>query len=210
MSNQRNFFREFPAFFVWTLVFISLFGPTVSFAGVGVGLNFGRIVVDELLKPGATYDLPTIGVINTGDTEGEFQVSLAYHQDQPQERPDPAWLGFSPSSFKLAGGELKNVSLQLELPLKIKPGDYFAYIEAKPILKQESGTTFGIAAASELHFRVVPANIFQGIYYRFSSFLNRYSPWTYVIILIVAFAFLAVLLGKLFSFQVNIKRKKHE
>ncbi|MBI4359039.1 MAG: hypothetical protein HY577_00385, partial [Candidatus Nealsonbacteria bacterium] len=77
MFKQRNFFREFPTFFIssvarnkvlakgkvfiWTLVFISLLGPAVSFAKVGVGLNFGRIVVDEPLKPGTTYDLPTIG-----------------------------------------------------------------------------------------------------------------------------------------------------
>jgi len=207
MSNQRNFSREFQAFFVWTLVFISLLGSAVSFAKVGVGLNFGRIVVDEPLKPGTTYDLPTIGVINTGDTEGEFQVDIAYHQDQTQEKPDPTWLRFSPASFRLAGGELKNVFLQLALPLKVKPGDYFAYIEAKPILKQELGTTFGLAAASELHFRVIPANLFQAIYYYVLSFLNRYSPWTYVIILTTLLVSTVVLLGRLFSLQINIKRK---
>jgi len=56
--------------------FISLFiiFPYVGLANVGVGVGLGKIQIDELLKSGGIYKLPSIPVINTGDEAGDSRT----------------------------------------------------------------------------------------------------------------------------------------
>jgi len=158
------------------IIIISLIFPALILAGVGVGVNLGKIEIDEPLKPGGIYNLPSIGVINTGDEPGDYELAVTYHQDQPELRPAQEWFSFSPSSFPLEPGQSQSVAIKLSLPMKISPGDYFAYLEAHPIIKAGPGTTIGVAAATKIYFTIVPANIWQAITYRISSFFTVYAP----------------------------------
>lgn len=189
------------------LLVISLALPLVVFAGVGVGVNLGKIEIDEPLKPGGIYNFPTMGVLNTGDTAGEYELAVTYHQDQPQMRPEQEWFSFSPSQFPLEPGQAQNVAIKLSLPVRMKPGDYFCYLEAHPIVKAGPGTTIGVAAATKTYFTVAPANIWQAIYYKIASFLAMYAPWTYVVLAIVAVAIIIVIFRKFFAFQFKISKK---
>lgn len=189
------------------ILIISLIFPVVILAGVGVGVNLGKIEIDEPLKPGGIYNLPSIGVINTGDEPGDYELAVTYHQDQPELRPAQEWFSFSPSSFPLEPGQSQSVAIKLSLPMKISPGDYFAYLEAHPIVKAGPGTTIGVAAATKAYFTIVPANIWQAITYRISSFFTVYAPWTYVILTIVIGAIILTIFRKFFAFQVGIRRK---
>ena len=189
------------------ILIISLIFPVVILAGVGVGVNLGKIKIDEPLKPGGIYNLPSIGVINTGDEPGDYELAVTYHQDQPELKPAHEWFSFSPSSFPLEPGQSQSVAIKLSLPMKISPGDYFAYLEAHPIIKAGPGTTIGVAAATKAYFTIVPANIWQAITYRISSFFTVYAPWTYVILTIVIGAIIITLFRKFFAFQVGIRRK---
>ena len=186
----------------------SLILPSLVFAGVGVGVNLGKIEIDEPLKPGGIYNFPSIGVINTGDEAGDYELAVTYHQDQPEQRPDQEWFTFTPSSFHLEPGESQSVAVQLALPLKMTPGDYFAYLEAHPVIKAGPGTTIGVAAATKTYFSVAPANIFQAITYRISSFVVNNAPWTYVVLAIVAGAIVLTLFKRFFALQFAIKRKE--
>ena len=178
-----------------------------ALASVGVGVNLGKIQIDEPLKPGGIYNFPSIGVINTGDTAGEYELAVTYHQDQPQLRPVQEWFSFSPSSFNLEPGQSQSVAVKLTLPVKAKPGDYFAYLEAHPIIKAGPGTTIGVAAATKTYFSVIPANIWQAIIWRISSFWTMYAPWTYVVLAIIVAAIIIALFRKFFAFQIGIRRK---
>jgi len=178
-----------------------------ALASVGVGVNLGKIQIDEPLKPGGIYNFPSIGVINTGDTAGEYELAVTYHQDQPQIRPAQEWFSFSPSSFNLEPGRSQSVVVKLTLPVKAKPGDYFAYLEAHPIIKAGPGTTIGVAAATKTYFSVIPANIWQAIIWRISSFFTMYAPWTYVVLAIIVAAIIIALFRKFFAFQIGIRRK---
>jgi len=178
-----------------------------ALASVGVGVNLGKIQIDEPLKPGGIYNFPSIGVINTGDTAGEYELAVTYHQDQPQLRPVQEWFSFSPSSFNLEPGQSQSVVVKLTLPVKAKPGDYFAYLEAHPIIKAGPGTTIGVAAATKTYFSVIPANIWQAIIWRISSFWTMYAPWTYVVLAIIVAAIIIALFRKFFAFQIGIRRK---
>lgn len=181
--------------------------PVFVFAGVGVGVNLGKIEIDEPLKPGGIYNFPSIGVINTGDTAGEYELAITYHQDQPQLRPAQEWFSFSPAKFHLEPGQSQSVAVKLSLPVKTKPGDYFAYLEAHPIIKAGPGTTIGVAAATKTYFSVIPANIWQAIYYKTTSFFAIYAPWTYIVLAVVTAAIIIAVLKKFFTFQIPLRKK---
>jgi len=184
--------------------------PGMILARVGVGVGSGKINVDQILKPGMIYQLPVLPVINTGDETSEYEITIQYHTQQSQLKPQADWFYFGPQLFELGAGQTKNVAVEIKLPLKAVPGDYFAYIEAHPRTSNEGGTaSVGIAAAAKLYFTVAPANFFEGLYYRVTGFMAIYSPWTWIVFFtILSLAFLAVI-KKFFSFKVNVSFKKN-
>lgn len=174
---------------------------------LGVGVTTGRIAVDEPLKAGGVYYLPSIGAVNTGDIDANYTVSITFDADQEQLRPNVSWFVFSPSQFYLESGKSQAIKPTLTLPIKTEPGNYFAYIEVAPIKEEGPGTRIGIAAATRLYFTVAPANIFQGIYYRMLFFITKYAPWTYVILAVIGFAILIMVLKHFISFNIKLKPK---
>lgn len=188
---------------------ISLLFPCVSKAALGVGVGTGQINLDKPVKPGGLYTLPPLNVINTGDEPADYGVSVEYKQDQPKMSPPKEWFAFTPSEFHLEPGQSQVVQVQLNVPIKTIPGEYFAYLEGHPIRKSQSagGATIGIGAAAKLFFTVAPANIFQGIYYRILFLITTNAPWSYVILAVLAMSVLVVLFRKYFSFNIGVKRK---
>lgn len=203
MLNLKNYMQKFIIF-----VLILLLTPLMVFGRIGVGVGTGKIVVDEPLKPGGVYTLPSLSVLNTGDEAGEYGASIEYHQDQPQIQPAREWFSFNPSSFHLEPGESQSVAVSLTLPVKTRPGDYFAYLEGHPIKTAKPGTSISVAAAAKLYFTVAPANFIQGIYYRVISFFAAYSPWPYIALAVIIAAIIIILIKKNFSFNLNIKKKE--
>jgi hypothetical protein len=104
----------------------------------------------------------------------------------------------------LGPGQAQAVEIQLTVPVKgVKPGDYFCFLSGYPIQKSEAGVaTVGIAAATKLYFTVAPANVFQGIYYRFVSLYNRYHPWDTIVLALIALAIVTRLIAKKFKIQI--------
>jgi len=193
---------------------MALFLPILALARIGVGVGIGKIVVNQPLKPGLIYTLPSLSVLNTGDEPGEYGVSIEYHEGQETNpemglRPAAEWFSFEPSNFHLEPGQIQQVQIKLSLPIKdVKPGNYFAYLEGHPIKKDVAGqTSIGVAAAAKLYFTVAPANIFQGIYYRIASFWVLYAPWTWIVFGIIVVAIAVIYFRKHFSFQIGIKKK---
>ena len=45
------------------------------------------------------------------------------------------------------------------VPVKTKPGEYFAFLESGPVAEGGPGTSGGVAVATKLYFTVVPANL---------------------------------------------------
>jgi len=180
--------------------------PVLVFGRIGVGVGIGKIQIDKPLKAGGIYDLPVLPVLNTGDEPGEYGVSVEYQEDVSQMRPAREWFQFEPQSFHLEPGETKTVKVLLTLPPKTQPGDYFAYLEGHPVKTSVSGqTSIGVAAAAKLYFTVAPANIFQGIYYRFISLYSRYHPWDTIVLVVIFVILLLWFLSRKFKFQIAKK-----
>lgn len=183
--------------------------PCLIFGKIGVGVGVGKIQLNEKLKPGAFYTLPSLPVLNTGDVPTEYEVSVEYHEGQETKaemglRPAREWFSFEPKNFHLEPGEMQEVGIKLTLPIKgVKPGNYFAYLEAHPLSKTEKGqTSVGVAAAAKLYFTIAPANILQGIYYRFISIYLRYHPWDTIFLVALVVFFVIALFNKKFKIQI--------
>jgi len=104
-------------FIIFLLIAVLLF-PLMAFARIGVGVGVGKIEINKPLKPGGIYELPSLPVLNTGDESSDYGVSIEYHQDQPQMKPPQEWFSFEPASFHLEPGQVQNVAIKLNLPVK--------------------------------------------------------------------------------------------
>lgn len=198
-----------------TSIFFSFFISQISHATIGVGVGTGKIIVEETLKPGFIYQLPSFNVVNTGDEESDYEVTITYHEAQKEIEPPVGWFLFSPQTFHLEPGKSQIVDVKLNLPVKLEPGDYFGYLEAHPVVIRDENIEGGsarinIAAASKLYFTVEPANIFQGIYYKLLTFWKVYHPWpmraSIGIIVVVAI----LLVKKFFNIEINLKKSKKD
>lgn len=181
--------------------------PLSSSAIIGVGVGTGKIVVDQALKPGSTSSLSPLAVLNTGTEAADYEITIQYHQDQTQLRPLQDWFIFTPAKFHLEPGKVQSVSVKLALPVKAKPGDYFGYLEAHPVVKAEVGTSIGVAAASKLYFSIAPSNIWQALYIKISSWMADRSPWSYIIMWLLVAAVILSILRRYFTLNIGLGRK---
>ena len=194
--------------FVVGAISIFLFVPVSVLAKIGVGVGTGKIQLNEPIKAGGIYALPPLGVFNTGDQGADYEVGVAYHADYPQLQPPMEWFSFHPPSYYLEPGQSKSYGVKLTIPLKATPGEYFAFLEAYPVIKKESGITgVGVAAAAKLYFTVAPSNWWQGFLFRAVTLFKRYQPWTYIVPAVIVLATLIIIFRRFFSFKISIGKK---
>ncbi len=174
-------------------------------ADIGVGVNLGRIEIDDDLSPGGRYRLPTLGVINTGDEPGDYEVVISYLADQEERRPPEDWFEFKPQRFFLEAGETQAVTIRITLPTGARPDDYFALIEAHPVSTEE-GVTIGVAAATKLTFTVKPSNLFSAWLLRIRHFFEDNSPYSIVLPPTLAGLLLIYFLSRRFRLRIERRR----
>jgi hypothetical protein len=133
-------------------------------------------------------------------------MNVAYHQDHPEFRPAKEWFVFNPATFTLASGESQEVAVTMIVPISGEPGDYFAFIESGPVATNAPGTSVGIAVATKLYFTLVPANMFQAVGFRISSFFQVYAPWSWIGLGVVALALIIFIFRRFFSFNIVMRK----
>jgi hypothetical protein len=156
-----------------------IFQPFNSFAGVGVGVDTGKIVVDEQLLPGITYTLPSINVLNTGDEKSFYQVNIEINDREGKLNPGNNWFTLSPKEFELEPDAQQKIEIKLTIPTNgVQPGEYSAFLTAKPF---NEGDTIGAAAATKVYFTVKGTNIIQTTYYTLRDIFADNQPWSTLI-----------------------------
>ena len=204
---MKNFLKTFfVSFFLITLI-----TPVVA-SGLGVGIGTGKISIDEELRNGMTYNFPSLVVINTGDRASNYTLDISYNRDQAELLPPRDWFTFTPEVFFLEPGESQQVEIRMRVPVdNVVPGDYFAYLEAKPVIEPEEGVTaVGVSVAAKLNFTIAPSNFFQGLYYRLRDIFIQYQPWSIILTTLIGLFILRAIFTKFFSFDLNVKPKKKE
>ena len=174
---------------------------------IGVGVGTGRITLDEPIKPSLTYDLPSVAVFNNGDVTSEYEMTVEFNETQPQLKPQASWISFNPKTFTLEPGKAQQVAITINPDYSAVPGDYFAYLEAHPIQRSQSGgAAVQVAAATKFEFKIVPANLFQRIYYALQAFWNKHKP----ILLPALVALLIIILVLIARRYLKVEIKKPE
>jgi len=188
-------------------VFLCLPAANVK-AESGVGIMPGTIRVDNPLLPGSRYDLPSVQVLNTGDESNDYVVQLASMADQEELQPPADFIDLSPTSFRLEPGANQIVSLSLDIPVGAEPGDYLAYIEARPVAAEAGGgTQIGAAVAAKLYFTVKPANLFVGVMNSIANFFSRTAPTSYIVLGIIVLGVAVIFLRRRIRVDIRIARK---
>ena len=135
-----------------SLMLLYVTSPTQA-QSVGVGIHPGKISFDEPLAPGV-HDVPPVTVTNTGGVAGYYEIEVIYFQGQDEMMPPVDWFEFSPEGpYYLEPDHSQAVAVTLEVPADADSGDYYAGIEAHPVIT-EGGVSIGIAAATKLCFIV--------------------------------------------------------
>jgi hypothetical protein len=179
--------------------------PGAALASIGVGVGTGKIEVKENLRSGGIYNLPPVTVFNTGSETANYTMAVTLNEKQPQLKPDPKWFSFSPEKFRLAPGKSRIVTPTLHLPLKTKPGNYFAYLEAHPAQTVKRGTTsVGVAAATKLSFDVVASNILFALFYRLSALYRQFEPWSQIITGLVILLAISYIINRFINLKAVI------
>jgi P pilus assembly chaperone PapD len=164
----------------WLLLFIFACALLLTSSGAqaerGVGVNLAEIRVDENLAPGGSYKLPSVGVINTGDESGAFEVSVIYLEGQTDARPPATWFQIQPAQFRLGPGETQQVDVRVVLPTGATEGKYFAYLEAHPVTN-DAGVSVNVAAATKLSFTVAAASWLDAQRTRINRWLDENQKW---------------------------------
>jgi hypothetical protein len=93
------------------------------------------------------------------------------------------------------------------VPFKGEPGDYFAFIESGPVPTNAPGTSVGVAVATKLYFTLIPANLFQAIGFRISSFIETYSPWSWGGLGLITLIVLFMIFRRFFSFNIAVRKQ---
>ena len=194
------------AFF--SLIVLTLVSPASALAKLGVGVATGKIIIEEKLHPGTLYTLPPLTVLNTGDETATYALGISHLEKQAELIPQSSWFKYDPSTFELKPGGSQVVHITLTIPLKVEPGEYFAYLESHPVQVTGSGqTTVGIAAAAKLSFTVTPANLFMGLYYRLLTLFRLYYPYDAIVLGLVALIVLILIFRSHFNFQITKKNE---
>jgi hypothetical protein len=198
---------------IWLMALLVLGAAVLSGTGlayaqeVGVGINMGKISVDEPMMPGGSYKLPAVSIINTGQVTSDYGMGVSYHQDQKELQPPAGWFEFDPLTVTLEPGKSQPVNITLHVSVKAKPGDYFAYLEAHPVAK-EGNVSIGIAAAAKLYFTVKPANIFSAFANMVADFFKSSSPYSWVGLGVIVLIIAVFLFRRFVHISLRVERKE--
>lgn len=176
-------------------------------ADIGVGVDLAEISIDEVLTAGEVYNLPAVGVINTGNRIADYEVVITYLNEQEEMTPSADWFEFDPQRFSLEAGTSRKISISLHVPQDASPGQYFALIEAHPVAEGSGGATIAIAAATKLRFSVKKDSDHIPVLSDIGNFFTDHAPYTYVGLGLIVAIIAVLLLRRFFKFRFNVERR---
>jgi hypothetical protein len=199
--------------FVWfgviaiTAIGILAAGLAPAAADIGVGVDLAKIDIDQVLTAGEVYNLPAVGVSNTGDRTADYEVVITYMNEQKEMTPSADWFQFDPQRFNLEAATSRKISISLHIPQDAPPGQYFALIEAHPLVEGSGGTTIAIAAATKLFFSVKKGNTSDSVLNSIGDFFSDSGPYSYIGLGIIVAVMLVVLSRRFFKFRFKVERR---
>ena len=179
-----------------TFAFVVATGALPVVASMGVDL--AEIKVDESLRPGEVYQLPAVGVLNTGDHAASYEAAITHVIDPTEPVPYADWFLIEPRSFDLEPGASTRVAVSLRLPVDAREGDYSVLIEVHPVIGGGGATARGDTAATKLLFSVKRTD---------GGFFQRAALHVYIASGLAAAVMLAWLMRRFFPLRLRLERR---
>jgi hypothetical protein len=145
-------------------------GP-VAVASIGVGVQADPVRLTSVARPGGSYPLPSLYVVNTGTEAESLSVQVKRLSAGPGQPIPASWIQIGNVSGNLGPRQQVLISLRLVAPADAKPGRYRSDIVVTGAAVDgtsasgangTSGVRFGVAAATALQFSIGPAPAQQG------------------------------------------------
>lgn len=143
----------------WLAPFVAL-GAVMLPAGVaaasaGIGIQAGPVQLAGRARPGGSYPLPPVYVINTGSGPETITLRVERISAGNGRTIPPSWIAGKSRPVTLAPDQSASVPLTLVVPGTARPGRYFSDVVAvsEPGRSADS-VGFGVAAATDLEFTV--------------------------------------------------------
>ena len=141
---------------------LMLAAPVAADASVGVGVQAGPVRLAGPAHPGGTYTLPSVYVINTGTEPESVAIRVERISHGTGRTVPPSWIRVPALPSQLAHGQSARVPLDLVVPSGARPGQYFSdVVVTGSAALTAGGANLGVAAATDLEFRVAPGAVAQ-------------------------------------------------
>ncbi len=136
--------------------------PVAAFASIGVGVQAGPVRLTGVAHPGGTYSLPPVYVVNTGTQDESVAVRIERISRGTGRTVPPSWIQLSARPSPLSHGQAARIPLELVVPVSAASGTYFSDVVVKgSAALTVGGADLGVAAATDLEFRVASGPVAQ-------------------------------------------------
>lgn len=137
--------------------------PVAAYASVGVGVQAGPVQLAGAAHPGGTYSLPPVYVVNTGTEPESVAIRIERISRGTGHTVPRAWIQVSGLPALLQHGQSARIPLSLVVPASARPGQYFSDVVVTGSAALTAGSAhLGVAAATDLEFRVIPGVVSSG------------------------------------------------
>jgi hypothetical protein len=131
--------------------------PVAAYASVGVGVQADPVQLAGVAHPGGTYSLPPVYVVNTGTEPESVTIRIERISRGTGHTVPRGWISISALPSSLGHGQSARIPLSLVVPASARPGQYFSDVVVMGSAALTAGSArLGVAAATDLEFRVVP------------------------------------------------------
>jgi len=179
------------------LIFVA--APAAAYASVGVGVQAAPVQLAGGAHPGGTYALPPVYVVNTGSQAESVAIRIERISRGAGRTVPRSWIRVSGLPPTLEHGQSARIPLSLVVPTDARPGQYFSdVVVTGSAALIAGGAHLGVAAATDLEFRVVPGVV--------SSAWFAVPSWVLLAVAIVIALTLALMLMTRSGISVRIER----
>jgi hypothetical protein len=180
-------------------VLLLIAAPVAAYASVGVGVQAGPVRLAGDAHPGGTYALPPVYVVNTGTQPEAVAIRIERISSGAGRTVPAAWIRVTGLPSALGHGQSARIPLSVVIPAGAKPGTYFSDVVVTGSASlTDGGAHLGVAAATDLEFRIVPGAV--------SSAWFAIPSWVLLAVAIVAVLAVAVVLMTRSGISIRIER----
>jgi hypothetical protein len=179
---------------------LAILSAPAAEASIGVGVQMDPVRLETVARPGGSYALPPVYVVNTGTQAESVTIRVERLSRGSGQAVPSSWIQGTGAGVRLQSHQSARIPLQLVVPGGAKSGGYLSDIVAVGSAAVSPGkVNFAVAAATKLEFSVGPAPG-PGLF----SFLPTWTRWSLATLILLAIT-IAVLRES--GLRVRVERK---